>query len=223
MRVKLIMLFCGVFLLSSTAAAVEPNTPAQDTVKMLHLFIQADVNEIRFENIWVFERQSAKRPWQVSINLPDVAENIILDEPNRATFTEDTKIIRANLAADLAVDSVGFSYTLANRGGECRTFIKPDYKVNSVIVSAAGRATGLASEILKPNKFLASHSNAFSRIYSAYDLAVGTKIEINLTGLPCRSSQVFEIVCILGLEAIIIAALLTLLYYNLKGKRRLSR
>ncbi len=223
MRTKLIMLFCCGFLLSSTVLAVEPNAPAQDVVKMLHIFIRADVNEVRFENIWVFERQSAKHPWNVSIDLPDSAKNITLDEPNKTTFTEDTKIIQARMTADSIIDSIGFSYTLANRDGKCRTFIKPDYKVDSMVVSAAGRATKLVSEVLKPNKFLASHSDAFSHIYTAHDLAAGTKVEIKLTDLPRRNSQLSGIVCILGLEVIIIAALLTLLYCNLKGKRRLSR
>jgi len=218
MRTKLIIVFGCIFFLSPAAAA-KPGATTQTVVKMLHIFIEADVNEVRFENIWVFERQSAKQPWDVSVNLPDSAENIILDEPNKAAFTKDTKIIQASMAANLAVDSIGFSYTLANRDGTCLTFIRPDYKVNSVIVSAAGRTTRLASEILKPNKFLASHSTAFSGIYAANDLAAGTKIEIKLSGLPRKGSRVSEIFCILGLEAIIIAALLTILYRNVKEKR----
>ena len=223
MRTKLIMLFGYIFLLPPTVLAVEPNAPSPDVVKMLHLFIRADVNEVSFENIWVFEKQPAKHSWKASINLPDSAENIILDEPNKTTLTKDTKIIQAAMAAGSRADSIGFSYTLANRNGKCLTFIKPDYKVNSMIVSVAGRATGLISEVLKPNKFLASHSYAFSRIYTARDLAAGTKIDINLMGLPCRNSRMPEIVCVLGLEAIIVAALLTLLYLNRRGGQRLSQ
>ena len=49
-------------------AAQEPNAPS---IKMLHVFIQADVNEVHFENIWVFQRRTLNRPWQVSIDLPD--------------------------------------------------------------------------------------------------------------------------------------------------------
>ena len=223
MRTKLIVLFGSGFLLSPAIPAAESNTSTQDVVKMLHLFIQADVNEVRFENIWVFERQPAKQPWKVIINLPDGAENITLDEPDKTTFTKDTRVIQAEMAADSPVDSIGFSYTLTNYDGKCLTFIKPDYEVNSIVVSTAGRATRLVSEVLKPNTFPASHPNAFSSFYSARDLAAGTKIEINLAGLPRRNSRLSEIVCILGLEVIVVVALLTSFYWKPRGKQRLSQ
>lgn len=198
------------FLLPSVLSAEEPNVPGTEAVgiKWVHIFIRADVNQVHFENIWVFERQAQNRPWQVSINLPDGAAALSFDEPNETEFATEPGTIRKRMAADSLIDSAGFSFVLPNQDGMCRTLIKPSYRVGLMVVSVSGPATQLESRVLRANEFMQSHSR-FSGVYTAGDMAADTEVEINLARLPRRDRGLLEIACVAGLCLIVIIALLT--------------
>jgi len=201
---------------SSAIFAAEPNVVSADTIriKMLHIFIQADVNDVRFDNIWVFENRQRGESWDVSIDLPDRAVLLSLDEPNETEFLADSLSLRKRIAADSIIDSVGFSFVLPNQDGLCRTSVKPGYQVNSVVVSVSGPASQFTSNVLKLTiaDFMASRDR-LPRIYTAGNLAAEERIEINLSRLPHRDCKLPEVLCAAGLALIVIAALFTI-YYN---------
>jgi len=205
--------FC--FLGSVVLAAEEPNAPS---IKWLQVFIRADVNEVRFENIWVFERKTADGQWDVSIDLPEGAAGLVLDETNQTLMT-GTQSIRMDMAAESLIDSVGFSFSLPNRTGTCRTFMTAGYHVNSMAVSVSGAGTKLVSNVLKPNEYMQSRSR-LSGVYTAGDLPAGTRIEITLSRLPRRGNGLAEAICVAGLGLIIITAFLTLLQQKYTEQRR---
>jgi len=200
------------FLASTALFAAEPNAPA---VKWVHIFIRADVDEVRFENIWVFERQTVGCPWDVTIDLPEGAVLLHFDEPNETELLAGSGTIRKEMAADSLIDSVGFSFALPNQDGLCRTYIAAAYRIESMMVYVSGSATKIESRVLKYNKFMALRS-VFSSVYTAGNLAAGTKLEINLSDLPYKDCGLLEIVCVVGLGLVIVIALLTL-YRNRKA------
>lgn len=204
-----ICLFSPVILLAD-----EPNEPE---IKMLHIFIQADVNKVYFENIWVFERQAAAGHWQVSVDLPDKAVVLGFDEPNETKFAAETGSVRKKMAVDSLIDSVGFSFALPNDKGMCRTSITPGCYVDSMVVYVSGSAAKLVSDTLAPSEYMQSHSR-FSGVYTAGGLAAGKTIEITLSRLPHKDRGLVEIICLAGLGLLIMVALLTL-YYNSKAIR----
>ena len=57
----------------------------------------------------------------------------------------------------------------------------------------------------------------FSRIYTANDLASQTKIDINLSRLPRRDSNLPKVLCLVGLALIVTIASFTI-YYSRKIK-----
>ena len=206
--------FFGFYFLSPMVLLAEqPNEP---NIEMLHVFVRANVNEVYFRNIWVFKRQDANLPWDVSIDLPYMAIILNLDEPNEMEFATSPATIRKRMAAESLIDSVGFSFALPNQDGTCRTQISPKYRVHSMMVSVSGPDTQLISDILKPYKYRQSHLT-LPKVYRAGDLAAGTEVEINLQYLPCKDSNALEIVCIVGLGLIIIISLFTM-YYKRKIK-----
>lgn len=209
-------LFTFHFLSPAVLLAAEPSALPIDAIgiKWVHIFIRADVNEVSFENIWVFERQAENYPWPVCIDLPDEAVAAGFNGPNGTELVADSGTIRKTMAADSLIDSVGFSFALPNQKGMCRTSITPRYQVNLMVVSVSGPAVELASNILKPNEFMASHSR-FSSVYTAAGLAADTKVNIKLSALPRRDCGLLEIACVVGLCLIVIIALITM-YYNRK-------
>ena len=199
---------------SALLFAVEPNATSTDAVriKMLHIFIQADVNDVRFDNIWVFENQQRGEPWQAGISLPDHAVLLDFNEPNEIEFVAESSNLRKKMAADSIIGYMDFSFVLPNRGGLCRTSIKPGYQVNSMAVSVSGPATQLKSDILKFHSSMASRDR-LPRVYTAGNLAPKAKIDINLSRLPRKNSKMSQVICVAGLALIVTAALFTI-YYN---------
>lgn len=201
------------FLLFSPAAlfAAEPNKPSTDSVriKMLHIFIRADVNDVRFDNIWVFENQGPNSPWQIIIDLPDQTVLLGFEDPNQIEFMQDSGTIHKKISADSPISRLDFSFVLPNQAGKCRTQIKPGYRVDSILVSVSGPATQFTSDVLKLSNFMASQAK-LPRIYSAGDLAADTKIDINLSRLPCQNGKLLKALCLAGLALIVIIALFTI-------------
>ncbi len=197
------------FLAPVILFADQPDTPV---VKWLSVYIRADVNEVRFENIWVFQRHKADRSWDVVISLPDDAVVLRLDEPNETELPATGRTIRKDMTADSLIDSIGFSLALPNQAGTCQTQIVPDYNVASIVVFVSGSAVRLVSNVLKYDEFRTSRSN-FSSVYTADNVAAGTKVGIELKHLPCKARELSAIVCITGLALIVIIALFTI-YYN---------
>lgn len=186
-------------------------------VKTLYVFIGADLDQVIFENIWVFERDDSNVPWQVGITLPSGSTLIGMDEPNQMHLEQGGRRISKNMTADSLVDSLGFSFSLLNRRGNCETQIKCDYRVESMVVHLSGPACRLSSDILKPNDFMAARSR-FSSVYTANDLPAGTKLVVDLTRLPRKDSNIWEIATVLFLGLIVIIALLTMYYHQKKLK-----
>ena len=188
-------------------------------VKTLYVFIGADLDQVLFENIWVFEREDSNEPWHVSIALPDGSTLTGLDEPNQMQLEQGGRRISKNMTADSLVDSLGFSFSQPNRRGSCETQIKCDYRVESIVVHLSGSVCRLSSNILKPNDFMAARSR-FSGVYTANDLPAGTKLVVDLTRLPRKDSNIWEIATVLSLGLIVIIALLTMYYRRDKLKAK---
>ncbi len=206
-------------LASAPSPAAEPNRPPdQITIRMLHVFIQADVNDVRFENIWVFAREEASGPWQVDIDLKPNAELLHLDDPNETVFLPSPPAIRKTMAADSLVDSVGFSYLLPNTSGVCITEITPPCPVDSMVVSVSAPSTRLLSNLLKPDAFRRRRS-VFSAVYSAANIPPGKPVSISLAGLPKMPSSLPRTLCALALALIFAAAAVTM-YCGRRASKR---
>ena|GEM_PF-3628288 len=198
------------FASSPPSSAAEPNRPPdQIAVRMLHVFIQADVNDVRFENIWVFAREEARGPWQVDIDLKPNAELLHLDDPNETVFLPSPPSIRKTMAADSLIDSVGFSYLLPNTSGVCITEITPPCPVDSMVVSVSAPSTRLRSNLLKPDAFRRERSG-FSAVYAAANIPPGTPVSISLAGLPKIPSSLPRTLCALALALIFAGAAVTM-------------
>ena len=198
--------FC--FLLFPILVMAGPEQPA---IRMLHIFIQMDENEVSFENIWVFERQDVNYPREVNVDLPEGAVVLELDEPNETEFLRESGIIRKKMSSDSLIDAVGFSFILPRRGDVFQTLIKPRYRVGSMVVFLLEPAVRLESNILKLDKSLMS-SSGYAGVYTASGLSAGSKIEINLKSLAGAGSRLFEIICLAGFSFIVIIALVILCY-----------
>jgi hypothetical protein len=196
--------FC--FLLFPILAMAEPNQP---TVRMLHIFVRMDENKITFENIWVFERQQANYPWDVSIDLPDGATVMGIDEPNETEFLEKSRVVHKKMFADSPIGTVGFSFILPMQGDVCQTLIKPRYDIGSMVVFLSKPAVRLESNVLKLSESLTAGSG-YAGVYTAGSLPAGAKIEINLKSLPTAGGRLFEIICLAGFSFIAIMALIIL-------------
>lgn len=199
---------------------IRTSRPTPIEIKILHIFISADVNEVRFDNIWVFQRPALNgprgsrlggSPWQVNISLPPQAVVYSFDEPNETQLLADQSAICKKMPADSLIDSVGFSFALPNNNGSCRTYIPLPYPVDSMAVCVSGSKVQLKSPVLKFNKIKPLRSR-FSAIYTANNLAAGAKVEINLSGLPGKHSYLLEIICVVGLVLLILIALFTLYF-----------
>jgi len=105
---KILVLF---LVLISSAASFAAQEAKDETVKikMLHVFIKADVNEVRFENLWVYRRDKAGTGWQVDIEIPETA----VLETQDANSEQNRQIVSKELKADSVIDSVSFTYFIA--------------------------------------------------------------------------------------------------------------
>jgi len=200
-----LVVFCVLF---PALAMAEPNQP---TVRMLHIFVQMDKTEVSFENIWVFERQDANLPWEVSIDLPAGATAPSVDEPNETEFLKETGIICKKMSSDSMIGTVGFSFIMPRNGDLCQTLIKSRYSIGSVVVFLSTPAVRLASNVLKLNESLTKGSD-YAGIYTADGLPAGAEIEINLKNLTASASRLVEIICLAGFLFIVIIALIILRY-----------
>ena len=208
-------IYCFAGLSATTVlSAQEPNESAVPAIRMLHVFIQADTEIVRFDNIWVFGRETTDGPWRVQIDLPKGAELLRLDDPNRAVVSEADGVIDVNMTGDSLVDSVGFSYLLANEGGRCRADIIPRYQVDSAVVSVSGTGTGFSSSVLSASTFRRERSR-FSSVYAASGLSAGAPIDLELTALPSKDtfSRFLRIASVVGLGLILAVAGLTMYRY----------
>jgi hypothetical protein len=193
-------------------SGAEPNDPSEETpvVAMLHVFVQADLEHVRFEHIWVFNRQNKQGPWQVSIDLPADADLLQVDDPNETRFSLDPPSVSKTMAADSLIDSLGFSYLLSNQNGRCSSRLVPDYAVDSMIVSVSGSNTHLESGVLEFDRFRTERSG-YSGVYTARSLPAGQTVRIELSGLPRKASDWPRIVALAGLPLIFLAALITMI------------
>ncbi len=181
------------------------------TVKLLTIFVRSDVNEVSFDNIWAFKRNTVTGPWDVSIRIPYGASLIDLHEPVETGPLSDLAVVSKNLAPDSLIDSVGFTFAVPNQNRSCKTLIKSDYHINSIVVYVSGSATKLDSSVLKFDRYRTLHSK-FSNVYTAGKIEPGNTIDFNLTALPAKNSKVPQKVCIVGLVLIILATCLTLFW-----------
>ena len=109
--------FLILFLILTSSAASFASQEAQDQaikIKMLHIFIKADVNEVRFENLWAYRRDKADSNWQVDIQIPESATLEQQKDPNNEQISQ---IVSKDLKADSLIDSVSFTYYIANNNG----------------------------------------------------------------------------------------------------------
>jgi hypothetical protein len=190
-------------LTPSRLLAQDPNAPY---IQMLHIAVRADTEEVHFENIWVFKRQSEGRPWQATIELPPAAVLVAVDEPNQTQFLPDSKTIRKEMPPDSLIDSVGFTFTLPNQNGACQTSISPAYPTANMLVSVSGRATKFTGKFFKYDDFRTSRSR-FSSVYTAADIPPDTAINMALTSLPQPDGPLAEYISIAGLALTIGIAL----------------
>jgi len=200
------VVFCVLF---PVLAVAEPNQP---TVKMLHIFVQANENGVSFENIWVFEREDVNLPWEVGIDLPEGATALNVDEPNETESLKAGRIVRKKMPADSAMGAVGFSFIMPKNGDLCQTLIKSRYSIGSIVVFLSTPAVRLESNVLKMDESLTRRSD-YAGIYTAEGLAGGAKIEINLKNLAAAGGRRIEIICLAGFAIIVIIALI-ILYYS---------
>ncbi len=198
-------LMVGVLVFSSRAGADEAESPG---VKMAHLFIRADANEVMIENIWVFERAKAGQPWTVEIQLPPQATGIRLDEPGSTSYDELTGKVKKTIAADSLIDSAGFSYLLDNVEGECSFEVESAYPVELMVASVSGPATRLMSDSLKFDEERQSRSR-FSGVYTAENLPANLSVRLGLSNLPQPDSGLFETVCLAVVGVILVLAGIT--------------
>jgi len=189
----------------AAAGTAEPNETEAVVIRMAHLFVQADVDDVRFDNIWVFEKPATEEPVTVDIVLPAQVELLGVDEPNEVRYVRSEGVIRRAIPGQSRVESVGFSYVVPNKAGRCYTELIVPYPARSIVVSVSGRQSRLDSNILRPDAFRKSRSR-FSGLYTARDVAAGTKITISLSSLPCRDLRLVEWGCLLGLVLIFGAA-----------------
>ncbi|MBN2456125.1 MAG: hypothetical protein JXB29_06270 [Sedimentisphaerales bacterium] len=214
-EVKTISLIWCLWLLQllpaeTVSAGAEVN---QVSAKLVNISVRADVNEVYFDNFWVFTRSGRKGPWRVEIKLPKNAAIVSLDEPNQVEFLVNERAVRKRMSPTSAVDSVGFSFALPNKDGFCKTNIEPGYDIDAIAVNISGPGTKMASNVLELDRYRTSRSK-FSRVYTAGVLAEGSNVTIGLSSLPCRDNRWVELVCIVGLALIGLAALFTIYYYK---------
>ena len=200
----------------SDADGEDPNR-AETRVRVLHVFVKADVNDVRFENIWVIERPDVNSPWSASIEVPEGAELLQVDDPNLTSYIPSSGTVVKPLAADSKVGSLGLSYLLPNDAGACTTTIPLPHRVDSMVLSVSGKNTQVASNKLKFDSFRASRS-AFSSVYHAGDLPASTEVMVSLSSLPREDPSLIRSITMVILALIFGLAAVTMLFSWNRGK-----
>jgi len=209
---KILVLF---LILISSAASFAAQEAKDETVKikMLHVFIKADVNEVRFENLWVYRRDKAGTGWQVDIEIPETA----VLETQDANSEQNRQIVSKELKADSVIDSVSFTYFIANDRGRCRVCFKANHEIDSMVVYVSGPGTTLKSDLLKFNSYRTLRSR-YSGIYTAENIQAGRLVNIELSSLPAGEDMLIEYIAVFSLALIVLIALITLIVCKLKIK-----
>ena len=204
-------------LISSAASFASQETQDQAIkIKMLHIFIKADVNEVRFENLWACRRDKAGTDWKVNINIP---ESAIMEEQKDANSEQTSQIVSKDLKADSLIDSVNFTYFIANDNGRCRAIFKADYAIDSMVVYVSGPETTLKSDLLKLSSFRTLRSR-YSGVYTANYIGAGRSVDVELSSLPAAEDMLVEYAAVMTLVLIVLTALLTLIVCKLKMKNK---
>ena len=210
---KFIILF--LILISSAASfAAQEMKDEAIKIKMLHIFIKADVNEVRFENLWVYRRDKAGSSWEVDIGIPETA----VLETQDANSEQTSQIVSKELKADSLIDSASFTYFIANDNGRCRACFKTDHDIDSMVVYVSGPGTAVKSDLLKFNSYRALRSR-YSGIYTAENIQAGRLVDIELSALPAGEDMLVEYISVFSLVLIVLTALITLLVCKLKIKK----
>ncbi|HPS54118.1 MAG TPA: hypothetical protein PLP05_00835 [Sedimentisphaerales bacterium] len=204
---KLIILF--LILVSSASSFASDNAVK---IKMLHVFIKADANEVRFENLWVYRRDKAGSDWKVDIEIPETA---YLQDSKNDNSEQNNHIVSKSLNADSLIDSVNFTYYIANDNGRCLVSFKADYDIDSMTVYVSGPETALKCDLLKFNPYLTMRSR-YSGVYTAENIRARQLLDIELSALPADEDMLIEYISVFSLALIVLTALLTLIVCKLK-------
>lgn len=189
-------------------------------VKMLHVFVEADVDTVLFKTLWVFENPDVQNHWNVELKIPAGSQLFNLDDPNSSEYSSRQNTITSVMQAGSRVGSVGFSFIAPNRAGTCGVILDCGYDIDKVDLYLSGSTTKLASGKLEYNDFVSARSD-FSRVYSGRDLPVGEKLDITITGLVRKRADYSRGVCGIGFGLIVTAALTTL-YYDRRNQNKNS-
>jgi len=202
-------------LTTATSSAIGAAESNDIYVKMLHVTIRADVNEVRFDNIWVLARGDVNYPGDVSVDLPQSAFAVELAEPNESQYDRDKNRIYKQMGAETLIEALSFSYSLVNQKGSCLTAVLLPCEVDLMIVYVAGSQTGFAADLLRHNEFLTSRSR-YSTVYKGEHLPAGGVVNMKLSKLPRKTFvKAYVIICVAGSVLIVIAGLLIICF---KGK-----
>ncbi len=179
------------------------------TVKSLSIYVRADVNEVRFRNVWFFERKQTGGKREIKIELPKKPVKLVLEDPDNTYYNSITNTLSAEISSGSLVDSVAYTFSLANEAGTCETELPTNYPVELIRVYVSGPATRISSNTLVRDEYVESRSN-FSHVYKAVNVGPDARVAISLSGLPRIESRVWQIVCTAGLVLIIAGALFTI-------------
>jgi len=213
---KIIILLLILICSAASFAADQPQNEAIK-IKMLHIFIKADANEVRFENLWVYRRDNAGSDWAVNIEIPELA----VLETQDANTQQISRTVTKQLNGESMIDSVSFTYFVANNRGKCPISFKADYDVASMIVYVSGPATAIKSDLLKFNSYQTLRSH-YSAIYTAENIKAGQSVNIKLSALPTSGNMIVEYTSVFSLVLIVLTALLTLIVCKLTIKKNKS-
>ena len=184
---KILVLFL-VLISSAVSFAAQEAKDETVKIKMLHIFIKADVNEVRFENLWVYRRDNAGSDWEVDFEIPETAS---LEGQKDANSEQNRQIVSKELKADSVIDSVSFTYFIANDRGRCRVCFKANHDIDSMVVYVSGPGTTLKSDLLKFNSYRTLRSR-YSGIYTAENIQAGRLVNIELSSLPAGEDMLIE-------------------------------
>lgn len=203
-----------ILVCSASSFALQEMTDDVVKIKMLHVFIKADVNDVRFENLWVYRRDNADRSWGVNIEIP---ENAYLQGEEDIHNEQNSRIVSKDFTPDSQIGSVSFTYFINNIKGKCRVSFKPDYEIESMVVYVSGPQTIVRSDSLKFDGYRTLRSR-YSGVYTAENINAGQTVNIELSALPADENMLIQYISVFSLALIVLTALLTLIACKFKLK-----
>ena len=207
---KRLIIFIVIFLFTSGVFGEGESDGIE--VKILHIFIRADVNEVRFENLWVFQRDKEQAGWKVEIKIDKDAKIKDWSGPR------DGNVLKASLEDGSRIDSVGFTYFKRNQQGSCEVCVSSNYTIKSMVIYLSGTQSRIESDRLVYNDYMSARSR-YSHVYTMSGIHRGERSRFNIEGLPVRGSYIIEIITICSLVLIVIIGLITL-YYSRKSIKK---